>query len=78
MTSAWFGMYAIEIAIMADLHVQRKRSSYLWLWLIVILIILFIAGLFIYNRYNHPDRTVNTNPTSRAQTHFLIKSINDV
>ena len=63
---------------MADLHVQRKRHSYLWLWLIVILVILFIAGMFVYNRYYHPIQTVNSGRTSQVQTHFLNKSINDV
>jgi heme/copper-type cytochrome/quinol oxidase subunit 2 len=64
---------------MAELHVQRKRNNYLWLWVIVILIVLFIAGLFIYNRYNHRDQVINTKQTSQIQTNFsFIKSINDV
>jgi uncharacterized protein YpmB len=69
---------AMKRTIMAELHVQRKRNSYFWLWLIVILVILFIAGMFIYNRYNHPVQAVNSNQTSRAQTYFQLKSINDV
>jgi multisubunit Na+/H+ antiporter MnhB subunit len=64
---------------MAELHVQRKRNSNLWLWVILILIVLFIAGLFIYNRYNHQDQVINAKPTSQIQTNFsFIKSINNV
>jgi hypothetical protein len=42
--------------VMAELHVQRKRNSHLFLWLIIIVIILFLAGLFIYSRFDHPEQ----------------------
>jgi heme/copper-type cytochrome/quinol oxidase subunit 2 len=64
---------------MAELHVQRKRNSYLWLWVIIILIVLFIAGLFIYNHYNHQDEVINAKPSSQIQTNSsFTKKINDV
>jgi len=64
---------------MAELHVQRKRSSHLWLWLIIIVIILFLAGLFIYGRFDHQAQVIQGKPTSQINTDFSInKSINDV
>lgn len=64
---------------MAELHVQRKRSSHLWLWLIIIIIILFLAGLFIYSRFDHQAQVIKGKPTSEIKTDFTItKSINDV
>jgi len=64
---------------MAELHVQRKRSNHLWLWLIIIVIILFLAGLFIYSRFDHQDQIIKGKPTSQIQTDFsIIKTINDV
>ncbi len=72
MAAAWFGIYAIEITVMAELHVQRKRNSHLWLWLVIILIILFVAGLFIYSRFDHQDQTIKAKPTSQIMTDFSI------
>jgi hypothetical protein len=64
---------------MAELHVQRKRSSHLWLWLIIIVIILFLAGLFIYGRFDHQAQVIKGKPTSQAKTDFSkTKTINDV
>jgi hypothetical protein len=65
---------------MAELHVQRKRNSHLWLWLIIIVIILFLAGLFIYGRYNdHQDQVIKGKQTSQIKTDFsFTKTINDV
>lgn len=31
---------------MAELHVQRKRNTYIWLWIIIVLIIL--VGIYYY------------------------------
>jgi hypothetical protein len=79
MAAAWFGIYAMEITIMAELHVQRKRNSHLWLWLIIIVIILFLAGLFIYGRFDHQEQVIKAKPTSQIQTNFsFTKSMNDV
>ena len=64
---------------MAELHVQRKRNSHLWLWLIIIVIILFLAGLFIYSRFDHQEQVIKGKPTSQTKTDFSkIKTINDV
>ena len=64
---------------MAELHVQRKRNSHLWLWLIIIVIILFLAGLFIYGRFDHQAEVIKAKPTSHIKTDYSItKSINDV
>ena len=64
---------------MAELHVQRKRNSHLWLWLIFILIILFLAGLFIYGRFDHQAQVIKGKPTSQIKTDFSkTKTINDV
>ena len=69
----------MEIRVMAELHVQRKRNSHLWLWLIIIVIILFLAGLFIYSRFDHQEQVIKGKPTSQLMTDFSItKSINDV
>jgi hypothetical protein len=77
--AAWFGIYPMEITVMAELHVQRKRSSHLFVWLIIIVIILFLAGLFIYNRFDHPDQVIKAKPTSQIQTKFsFTKPINNV
>jgi heme/copper-type cytochrome/quinol oxidase subunit 2 len=79
MPAAWFGIYAMEITIMAELHVQRKRNSHLWLWLIIIVIILFLAGLFIYSRFDHQDQIIKGKPTSQTKIDFSkTKTINDV
>jgi len=79
MAAAWFEIYAMKITVMAELHVQRKRNSHLWLWLIIIVIILFLAGLFIYSRFDHQDQIIKGKPTSQIQTDFSItKTINDV
>jgi flagellar basal body-associated protein FliL len=64
---------------MAELHVQRKRNSHLWLWLIIVVIILFLAGLFIYSRFDHQDQVIKAKPTSQIKSDFSItKTINDV
>jgi len=64
---------------MAELHEQRKRNSHLWLWLIIILIILFLAGLFIYGRFDHQAQVIKGKPTSQIKTDFSkTKTINDV
>ncbi len=64
---------------MAELHVQRKRNSHLWLWLIIIVIILFLAGLFIYSRFDHQDQVIKGKPTSQIQKDFsLTKTTYDV
>jgi heme/copper-type cytochrome/quinol oxidase subunit 2 len=79
MPAAWFGIYAMEITIMAELHVQRKRNSHLWLWLIIIVIVLFLAGLFIYSRFDHQEQVIKGKPTSQTKTDFSkTKTINDV
>ncbi len=49
---------------MAELHVQRKRHSYIWLWLLVIIIVA-AAGVYYYMHYYHKDNSVvNAKPTS--------------
>jgi heme/copper-type cytochrome/quinol oxidase subunit 2 len=64
---------------MAELHVQRKRNSFLWLWMIIIVIVLILAGLFIYDRYNHRNSVLNAKPTSQMKTNISItKTIEDV
>jgi hypothetical protein len=48
---------------MAELHVQRKRNSYIWLWLLVIIIVA-AAGAYYYMHYYRKDNlVVNTKPT---------------
>jgi hypothetical protein len=65
--------------VMAELHVQRKRNSHLLLWLIIIVIILFLAGLFIYGRFDHQEQVIKAKPTSQIQTDYSFnKTINDV
>ena len=79
MSAAWFGIYGMKRTVMAELHVQRKRNSHLWLWLVIIVIILFLAGLFIYSRFDHQDQVIKGKPTSQAQKKFsFTKTINDV
>jgi uncharacterized membrane protein len=68
----------MKITVMAELHVQPKRNNSLWLWLVIIVVILFIAGLLIYNRYNHPE-PVNSKRTSQLQKDFsFTKTLNYV
>jgi hypothetical protein len=40
---------------MAELHVQRKRNSFLWLWILLILIAI-AAGVYLY-MHNKDPRT---------------------
>ncbi len=52
---------------MAELHVQRKRHSYLWLWLLVIIIVA-AAGVYYYLHYYRKDNlVVNVKPTSNLR-----------
>jgi hypothetical protein len=49
---------------MAELHVQRKRSSYLWLWLLVAFA-LIVASIYIFMHFNPKNGQVSTTrPTS--------------
>ena len=43
----------IKIIAMAELHVQRKRSSFLWLWILLILVAA-AAGVYLYMHYKDP------------------------
>jgi hypothetical protein len=43
----------IKIIAMAELHVQRKRSSFMWLWIFLILVAA-AAGLYLYMHYKDP------------------------
>lgn len=38
---------------MAELHVQRKRSSFLWLWILLIMVAA-AAGVYLYMHYKDP------------------------
>jgi len=38
---------------MAELHVQRKRSGYIWLWLLLIIIGVSV-GIYLYLHYKNP------------------------
>ncbi len=38
---------------MAELHVQRKRGSFLWLWIFLVLIAAG-AGVYLYMHYKDP------------------------
>jgi cell division protein FtsL len=52
---------------MAELHVQRKRSNYIWLWLLIIIIVA-AAGVYYYIHYYRKDNlVVNEKPTSYLQ-----------
>jgi hypothetical protein len=44
---------------MAELHVQRKRSSYLWFWLLLI-ILLAAAATYYYMHYYQKNNLGNT------------------
>ena len=49
---------------MAELHVQRKRSNYIWLWLLIIIVVA-AAGIYYYMQYYRKDNpVVNSKPTS--------------
>jgi hypothetical protein len=49
---------------MAELHVQRKRSRYLWLWLLVAFLLIG-ASIFIYMHSNPKNGQADTTrPTS--------------
>ncbi|HTB23990.1 MAG TPA: hypothetical protein VK711_01410 [Puia sp.] len=53
---------------MAELHVQRKRSNYIWLWLLIIIIVA-AAGIYYYMHFYRKDNLViNTKPSS-----FILK-----
>jgi hypothetical protein len=39
---------------MAELHVQRKRNSFLWLWLLLI-IVLIAGGIYYYMHDKNPE-----------------------
>jgi hypothetical protein len=38
---------------MAELHVQRKRNSFLWLW-IFLLLVAIAAGVYLFLHYKDP------------------------
>ncbi len=40
---------------MAELHVQRKRSSFSWFWLLIMLIAI-ATGIYLYLHYSNPQR----------------------
>ncbi len=48
---------------MAELHVQRKRSNYIWLWLLIIIIVA-AAGIYYYKHYYRKDNVVVNTKTS--------------
>jgi hypothetical protein len=53
---------------MAELHVQRKRSNYIWLWLLIIIIVA-AAGIYYYMHYYQKENLViNAKPSS-----FILK-----
>ncbi len=47
---------------MAELHVQRKRSSFPWFWALLILI-LIAAGVYFYMHYKTTQGSASTKST---------------
>jgi hypothetical protein len=52
---------------MTELHVQRKRNSFLWLWALLILLVIG-AGIYLYLHYKNPkEYPVSLKSTSSMQ-----------
>ncbi len=50
---------------MAELHVQRKRNSYLWFWLLLV-VLLMAAAAYFYVNYDQKKNQVTTIKTTSA------------
>jgi bacteriorhodopsin len=59
-----------KIRPMAELHVQRKRSHYLWFW--VLLVIALIAAAVIF--YVNYDQKKNQVTTTKASSVMVVDS----
>lgn len=49
---------------MAELHVQKKRNSYIWFWVVLITLVV-LSGMYYYLHYYNPKAfPVNAKPGS--------------